>query len=87
MIDYDVGYVATSKIIDNIKAEMNYQRVKDPQLIKQIIIDKMFLYYIQDTEVNVDINFESKPNKRCFSSLRVNGVGKQHQLLRLLKVC
>ena len=60
LLQYDLGPKACSKIMDSIIEEIKFQRVEDPNLVKQIIVDKLFVYYIQNTDINVDINI--KPN-------------------------
>jgi len=54
---------------------MIYQKVNDPDLIKSIIIDKIFIYYIQDTEINTAINLKENQTNVVLV-VRVNGVGK-----------
>ncbi|AJQ45074.1 cell division protein FtsY [Ureaplasma diversum] len=84
LIGYDVGYVATTKIIDAIKNEMLYQKVDNPELIKQIIIDKIFLYYIQDTTISTDINLETN-RTNVVLVVGVNGVGKTTSIAKITK--
>lgn len=84
LIGYDVGYVATSKIIEAIKTEMLYQKVSNPDLIKQIIIDKIFLYYIQDTTISTDINLENN-RTNVVLVVGVNGVGKTTSIAKITK--
>ncbi len=84
LIMYDVGYVATTKIVKSIEEEVNYRQVKDPSLIKQILIDKIFTYYIQDTDINTNINlFDNKTN--VVLVVGVNGVGKTTSIAKITK--
>lgn len=84
LISYDVGYVATTKIVDAVKDEVNYRNVNDPQLIKQILIDKMFIYYIQDTDVSTNINlYNDRTN--VVLVVGVNGVGKTTSIAKITK--
>jgi fused signal recognition particle receptor len=78
----DIGTSATQKILDAIVNEIKYQNVTDPNLIKQIIIDKLFVYYIQDTDINSDIKL--LPNKmNVILVTGVNGVGKTTSIAKL----
>lgn len=75
LLSFDVGTVATRKIVDAIVNEIKYQNVDDPQLIKQIIIDKLFIYYIQDTITNTELNIKDNQTN-VILVVGVNGVGK-----------
>lgn len=84
LITYDVGYVATMKIVDAVKDEVNYRNVNNPELIKQILIDKMFTYYIQDTDVSTNINlYNDRTN--VVLVVGVNGVGKTTSIAKITK--
>lgn len=84
LISYDVGYTATSKILDAVKEEVAYQNVKDPKLIKEILIDKIFTYYIQDTSTSVDINLQND-RTNVVLVIGVNGVGKTTSIAKITK--
>jgi len=79
---YDIGTAATQKILDAIVDEIKFQNVKDVNLIKQIIIDKIFVYYIQDTQVNTDIVLRENSNNVILVT-GVNGVGKTTSIAKL----
>lgn len=81
-ISLDIGYSSSEKIIDAIKDEVRYQNINDINLIKQIIIDKLFVYYIQDTSFNVNLNYvENRTN--VFLMIGVNGVGKTTTIAKI----
>lgn len=78
----DIGYSSSEKIINAIKDEVRYQNINDINLIKQIIIDKLFVYYIQDTSFNVNLNYaENRTN--VFLMIGVNGVGKTTTIAKI----
>ncbi|MGL4647739.1 MAG: signal recognition particle-docking protein FtsY [Mycoplasmoidaceae bacterium] len=78
----DFGTSATTKILNAIKEEIKFQAVKDPKLIESIIIDKIFVYYIQETDVDVNLNLqENRTNIILVSG--VNGVGKTTSIAKL----
>ncbi|GAA5414788.1 signal recognition particle-docking protein FtsY [Ureaplasma ceti] len=84
LISYDVGYVATMKIVDAVRDEVNYRNVSNAELIKQILIDKMFTYYIQDTDISTDINlYENRTN--VVLVVGSNGVGKTTSIAKITK--
>lgn len=82
LISYDVGVVATTKILDAIKEEINFQNVKDPKLIREIIVDKLFTYYIQDTNVNTFFNVQNNRTNVILVT-GVNGVGKTTSIAKI----
>jgi fused signal recognition particle receptor len=82
LLFFDIGTSATQKILDAIVQEIKYQNVTDPDLIRQIIIDKLFVYYIQDTDVNTDIKLLSNQTNVILVT-GVNGVGKTTSIAKL----
>jgi fused signal recognition particle receptor len=79
---FDIGTSATQKILQAIVDEIKYQNVTDPNLIKQIIVDKLFVYYIQDTDIDTNINL--LPNTmNVILVTGVNGVGKTTSIAKL----
>lgn len=82
LLQFDIGYASVHKILDSIVEEIKFQKVNDPKLIKEIIVDKLFIYYIQDTDVNSVINIiPDKPNVILVTG--VNGVGKTTSIAKL----
>lgn len=82
LISYDVGIVATNKILTAIKDEINFQNIKNSELILKIIIDKIFTYYIQDTIVNSLLNIRNERTNVILVS-GVNGVGKTTSIAKI----
>ncbi len=82
LISFDVGVNATMKIVDSIREEIKYQKVTNPKLIKEIILDKMLVYYIQETDVNIDLNYEEGRTNIVLVS-GVNGVGKTTSIAKI----
>lgn len=82
LISFDIGTSSTKKIIEAISSEIKYQNVTDLKLIKQIIIDKLFLYYIQDTIIDNDLNLVKDETNVILVS-GVNGVGKTTSIAKL----
>lgn len=82
LISYDVGVVATTKILEAIRDEITFQNVKDPKLIREIIVDKIFTYYIQDTDVNTFLDIK-KDRTNIILVMGVNGVGKTTSIAKI----
>lgn len=75
LILYDIGYLASEKIVNSIKEEIKLQNITDVKLIASIIVDKLLIYYIQDSDIDTDINL-SNDRTNVVLVVGVNGVGK-----------
>ncbi len=84
LVSYDVGYTAASKIVEAIKNEIAYQNVDNPNLIKEIILDKLITYYIQDTDINTNFNLEND-RTNVILVVGANGVGKTTSIAKIAK--
>lgn len=82
LISYDVGVYATDKIIAAIKDEVLKQNIQDGSLIKEIIIDKLFTYYIQNTSVDTILNLQNNQTNVILIT-GVNGVGKTTTIAKI----
>ena len=81
----DFGVSATNKIVNAIREEIKFQAIKDPKLIESIIIDKIFVYYIQNTDVDINLNLECDRTNIILVS-GVNGVGKTTSIAKLANI-
>ena len=79
---FDIGPKSTQKIMDSIINEIKYQRVEDPKIIKEIIIDKLFVYYIQNTDIDFSINVKENTTNVILVT-GANGVGKTTSIAKL----
>ena len=94
LIGYDVGTGASTKIMQAIEDEIKFQNVDSVELVKQIIIDKIFVYYIQDTVIENGLNLKQGETNVILVS-GVNGVGKTTSIAKIahylldkgMKVC
>lgn len=82
LITYDVGTNATNKIMEAIKDEIKYQNISGISLIKQIIIDKILVYYVHDSIINNDLNIKNNQTNVILIS-GANGVGKTTTIAKL----
>lgn len=82
LVSLDIGYASSQKILTAIKDEVRYQNVSDHQLLKEIIIDKLFVYYIQDTQFDTSLNYQEN-RTNVFLMIGVNGVGKTTTIAKL----
>jgi len=67
--------------MEAIEDEIKYQKVNDVELVKQIIVDKLLVYYIQDSIVDTNVKLKEGTNVLLVSG--VNGVGKTTSIAKL----
>ena len=60
LIMSDVGVSMVMKIVDEIKNEVRIQNITDPKQINDIIVDKMFVIYANDSVMTTKINYASE---------------------------
>lgn len=82
LIMSDVGVSMVMTIIDEIKKEVRLQNIKDPQMINDIIVDKMFVIYANDTYMTTKINY-AKDDLTVILMVGVNGAGKTTTIAKL----
>ena len=82
LIMYDVGYSAALKIVDAVRDEVVFRNITKLDLVKEILIDKMLTYYIQDTDLNTNINLENGKTNTILI-IGANGVGKTTSIAKI----
>ncbi|MFQ6791728.1 signal recognition particle-docking protein FtsY [Thomasclavelia sp.] len=75
LIMSDVGVSMVLKIVSEIKNEVRLQNITDPKEINEIIIDKMFVIYANDSVMTTKINY-AKDGLTVILMVGVNGAGK-----------
>lgn len=75
LIMSDVGVSMVMKIVDEIKNEVRLQNITNPKEINEIIIDKMFVIYANDSVMTTKINYASD-GLTVILMVGVNGAGK-----------
>ena len=82
LIMSDVGVSMVMTIIDEIKKEVRLQNIKNPQMINDIIIDKMFVIYANDSYMTTKINYDDQ-DLTVILMVGVNGAGKTTTIAKL----
>jgi fused signal recognition particle receptor len=82
LIMSDVGVSMVMTIIDEIKKEVRLQNIKDPQAINDIIVDKMFVIYANDSYMTTKINYDDQ-DLTVILMVGVNGAGKTTTIAKL----
>ena len=80
MSDVSVNMVMT--IVDEIKKEVRLNNIKDPHAINDIIVDKMFVIYANDSIMSTKINY-AKEGLTVILMVGVNGAGKTTTIAKL----
>lgn len=82
LIMSDVGVNMVMTIVDEIKKEVRLENIKDPRQINDIIIDKMFVIYANDSIMTTKINY-AKEGLTVILMVGVNGAGKTTTIAKL----
>ena len=82
LIMSDVGVSMVMKIVEEIKTEVRLQNITNPTEINEIIIDKMFVIYANDSVMTTKINFASD-GLTVILMVGVNGAGKTTTIAKL----
>lgn len=82
LIMSDVGVNMVMKIVDEIKKEVRLENIKDPRAINDIIVDKMFVIYANDSYMTTKINYAGN-DLTVILMVGVNGAGKTTTIAKL----
>jgi len=82
LIMSDVGVNMVMKIVDEIKKEVRIENITDPAKINDIIIDKMFVIYANDSYMTTDIHYNEN-GLTVILMVGVNGAGKTTTIAKL----
>ena len=75
LIMADIGVNTVMDFIDRLRDRVRKENIKDPSLLKEIIVDELFIIYVNDEVLSNKIIFnENGPTVILF--VGVNGVGK-----------
>ncbi|MBE6157848.1 MAG: signal recognition particle-docking protein FtsY [Firmicutes bacterium] len=75
LIMADIGVNTVMDFIDRLKDRVAKEKIDDPELLKEIIVDELFIIYVNDEVLVNKINFsDNGPTVVLF--VGVNGVGK-----------
>ena len=75
LIMADIGVKTVMDFIDRLRDRVNKEHITDPSELKEIIVDELFIIYVDDSVLSNRINYnENGPTVILF--IGVNGVGK-----------
>ncbi len=82
LIMADIGVNTVMDFIDRLKKRVNSEKIDDPLLLKEIIVDELFIIYVNDSVLTNKINFADEgPSVVLF--VGVNGVGKTTSIAKV----
>lgn len=84
LIMSDVGVNMVMKIVDEIKKEVRLQGITHPSEINDIIVDKMFVIYANESVMSNTINYQEN-GLTVILMVGVNGAGKTTTIAKLAK--
>lgn len=75
LIMADIGVTTVMDFIERLRARVAKEKISDPNLLKEIIVDELFIIYVDDEVLSSKISYqEDGPTVVLF--VGVNGVGK-----------
>ena len=75
LIMADIGVNTVMSFMDRLRSRVKKEHLEDPNLLKEIIVDELFIIYVDDSILTNKINYsENGPTVLLF--VGVNGVGK-----------
>jgi fused signal recognition particle receptor len=82
LISADLGVNTVIKFVERLRNRVQKENINDPTLLKEIIVDELFIIYINNQIMVNKINYkEDKPT--IILVVGVNGVGKTTSLAKL----
>ena len=82
LINADVGVDTVINFIERLKQRVKKEKIEKPEDLKEIIVDELFIIYVNDEVITNKINF-SKEGPTVILFVGVNGVGKTTTIAKL----
>lgn len=82
LIMADISVKLVMDIVDEVKKEVRQEHVSDPKLINEIIADKLFTIYANQSHVSTELNIEDN-RLNVLLIVGVNGSGKTTSIAKL----
>lgn len=82
LIMADIGVNTVMEFMNRLRNRVNKEKITDPNLLKEVIVDELFIIYVNDDILESKIKYaESGPTVLLF--VGVNGVGKTTTIAKL----
>ena len=83
LIMADIGVNTVMKFIDKLRDRVKKEDIDDPELLKEIIVDELFIIYVNDEVLSSKINYRDDGEPSVILFIGVNGVGKTTTIAKL----
>ena len=83
LIMADIGVNTVMKFIDRLRDRAKSENITDPELLKEIIVDELFIIYVNDEVLSSKINYRTDGEISVLLFVGVNGVGKTTTIAKL----
>lgn len=78
----DIGVNTVMNFMDRLRKRVNKEHITDTEMLKEVIVDELFIIYVDDEMLTTKINYnENGPTVVLF--VGVNGVGKTTSIAKL----
>ena len=82
LIMADLGVNTVMKFMDKLRDRVKSEKIEDPKMLKEIIVDELFIIYVNNEVIVNKINYaENGPTVILF--IGVNGVGKTTSIAKI----
>lgn len=85
LIKADIGVNTTYKFLDKLKKRVKEEKIEDASVLREIIIDELFLIYVDGDSLTDKINIQ-KEGPTVILMVGVNGVGKTTTIGKLANI-
>ncbi len=84
LIMADLGVNTVIKFMDRLRDRVKHENIEDPKDLKEIIVDELFIIYVNDNIIVNKINY-AKEGPTVVLFVGVNGVGKTTSIAKIAK--
>lgn len=78
----DIGVNTVMNFMDRLRKRVNKEHITDTEMLKEVIVDELFIIYVEDEMLTTKINYnDNGPTVVLF--VGVNGVGKTTSIAKL----
>ena len=85
LIKADIGVNTTYKFLDKLKKRVKEEKIEDAEVLREIIIDELFMIYVDGDNLTDKINIQ-KDGPTVILMVGVNGVGKTTTIGKIANV-
>jgi fused signal recognition particle receptor len=84
LIMADIGVNTVMSFMDRLRKRVNDEKLEDPKMLKEVIVDELFIIYVNGEIIVNKINYQ-KEGPTVILFVGVNGVGKTTTIAKIAK--